>query len=391
MYDRGLSSDLDRMADRCSNEQLKMVLYSMTSSEKATTVLLGILQGPRRSSLTLHSAVWMALVDAAMPFPSRRGSSVLELELELMKILVRPLSISESGDVTTIDKPTDETRRYILDNLLASWESGYHFHVSAAADSLDLDQHIILAFIPRMQKRLCDSALASDRKQLIETSLTLIECTGLLVHTLIRRYWDTRPVLDRLYTLLCSEAFVVVSPDLQTLACKIFIILDNYHSRMEPIPADIRFYSVAYQCYLHSPAGGDERSENDVMPRALGRLISSSLNLPPASSMDDLESHEAPLEPQHYPRFSTEALFQVMLLLIKDHNESILYEWARHPAMQIVWPKCLSRIVRWASGEGFGQWDFLKRVLVVVVIGDLQNILGHSDEKKSLPQYDCDV
>ncbi len=36
--------DHERVVDLCSNEQLKMVLYSMTSPEKASTALLGILQ-----------------------------------------------------------------------------------------------------------------------------------------------------------------------------------------------------------------------------------------------------------------------------------------------------------------------------------------------------------
>ncbi len=383
----------DHMADRCCNEQLKMTLFSMTSFDNAFTVLLGIFQGPQRSSLILHSAVWKALIHAffRVRVRFRHASAALELELELMKIIASPLSTSESGDVTTIDKPSNEMRRYIVNYLCAYWMYGYHFQMSAAIDSLDLDRHIMLALIPRIQERLCNSAHASDRKQLIETSLAIIECIGLLVRTLIRRYWDTRPVLDRLYTLLCSEAFVVVSPDLQTLVCKIFIILDKYRSRMEPVPPDIQFYSVAYQCYLHSPVRSGKSSENSMMPPILGSLISSSLNSPPASSMGDSESRETPLDPPRYPRFSTDSLFQVMLLLIKEHHESILYEWARHPAMQKVWPECLSQLVQWTSGEKFHQWVLLKRVLAVVVIGELQNMLGHSDDNESLPQYDFDV
>ncbi|KAK0443154.1 hypothetical protein EV421DRAFT_2035467 [Armillaria borealis] len=253
-----------------------------------------------------------------------------------------------------------------------------------------------------MEPILCKSAHTSDRKQLIETSLTIVECTGILYHNLVQEGSGIRAVLNMLYGLLSSEAFVVISPDLQTLAHKIFIILDRYQYWMNDIlPKKMRFYSVAYQCYLHSPACGSEISEDDVMRHtAVGRLISSSLNLPPSSSMDDSESHETPLDPQHYPRFSTDSLFQVMLLLIKEHNESILYDWARHLAMQNVWPECLSRLVRWtskvpqrASGEWeqFRQWAFLKRVLAIVVIGELQNILGHSDDNESLPQYDYDA
>ncbi len=44
----------------------------------------------------------------------RSGNSALELELELMKIIARPLPKGESGEATTFDKPTDERREYIL-------------------------------------------------------------------------------------------------------------------------------------------------------------------------------------------------------------------------------------------------------------------------------------
>ncbi|SJL12503.1 uncharacterized protein ARMOST_15930 [Armillaria ostoyae] len=386
-----LSSDRARMADQCSNEQLKMVLCSMTSPKKACTGLLGILRGPQRSSLTLHAAVWMALFDAGIPIPPRRGTA-LKLELELMKIIVRPLSKRESGEVTTIDKPTDEMREYIRGIL-----SGFRpprIKTSTATSFFALDLNIILTLIFRMEQILCKPAHASERKQLIETSITIIECTGILWPNLVRSGGMTS-VLAMLSWLLASDAFDVVSPDLRTLAhkiLKIFSIPDKYWQYwMKNIFSGIRFYSVAYQCYLHSPAGGGESSEKDVMPRALGRLISSSLNLPPALSMDDSESHETPFNPLHYPLFSIDGLFQVMLLLIKEHHESVLYKWARHPAMQNVWPECLSRLVRWASGDEFRQWDLLKRVLAIVVIGDLQNILGHSDEYESLPQYDYDV
>ncbi|SJL12508.1 uncharacterized protein ARMOST_15935 [Armillaria ostoyae] len=382
-------SDRDHMAlmaDRCSNEQLKMVLWSFTSSEKATSVLLGILQGPQRSSLTLHSAVWKALVNAAIPFPHRLGSVVPKLELELMKIIAtRPRPTGESGDVTTIDKPTDEMREYIFTKLLAYWATPPYLG-SLYSDS---DQRIILVLY-QIEYRLRDPVFASDRKQLIENFLTIIERIDNLLYCLGISAIGT--VLHILYSLLSSDAFAVVSPDLETLALKIFIILDRYQPWIEDsIPPNMRFYSVAYQCYFHSLVGSGERSENDVMPCALGRLILSSLNLPPASSMDDSESHETPLDPLQYPFFSINGLFQVMLLLIREHNESVLYEWVRYPAMQNVWPECLSRLVRWASGEQFRQWDLLRRVLAVVVIGELQNMVGHRDDGESLPQYDYDV
>ncbi|KAK0217207.1 hypothetical protein IW262DRAFT_1299161 [Armillaria fumosa] len=384
------SSDRACTANRCSSVQLKMLLYSMSSFEKALPVLLGILQSPQRSSLTLHSAVWKALVNAAMPFPLRRNNTVLELELELMKIIARSLPTSESGSVTTIDKPTDEMKGYILHKCLACWD--FPFQMTTSTVSLTPDRPFILAFITRMQQRLCDSAHASDRKLLIETSLTIIECT-ILTGTLDRDNWEIIPILDMLYYLLSSEAFVVVGPDLRTLAHKIFMILDRYQYWMNDILPNLRFYSVAYQCYLHYPAIGGESVENDMMPSILGHLISSSLNLPPAPLLYHAASevHKLFPNPQQYPLFSIDGLFQVMLLLIAEHNESVLYEWVQRPAMQNVWPECLSRLVRWASGEQFRRWTFLKRVLAVVVIGQLQNMLGHGGDSESLPQYDYEA
>ncbi len=381
--------DRDHMADRCCNEQLKMVLFSMTSSQKALAAFLGILRGPQCSSLTLRSVVWERLVHRAIFVLARFGYSTLELELELMKIIARPSSKGESREVTTIDKPTDEMRVYIL-IILSDYQPLPNTIGSTATGSFALDLRIILTLISRMGQRLCESVHASNRNQLIETSLTIIECTGIVIHNLTQENSDITQVLDKLYSLLSSEPFVIVSPDLQPLVQKIFIILDKYCSRMKATLPDLWIYYVAYQCYLHSPMGGGERLENDVTPpeaRALEHLISSSLNLPPAASMDDPESCETPLDPQQYPRFSTDSLFKVILLLIKEHNESVLYEWVQHPTMQYVWPECLSRLVGWASGDEFRQWDLLKRVLAVVVIRELQNMLGHSDDNESLPQY----
>ncbi len=66
-------------------------------------------------------------------------------------------------------------------------------------------------------------------KQLIETSLTIIEFTDILVHNLTKDS-EVKPVLEMLYSLLSSKAFAIISPDLQPLAHKIFIILDKYRS-----------------------------------------------------------------------------------------------------------------------------------------------------------------
>ncbi|KAK0489961.1 hypothetical protein EDD18DRAFT_1358926 [Armillaria luteobubalina] len=297
----------------------------MSSFEKALPVLLGILQSSQRSSLTLHSMVWKALVNAAMPFPLHHDNAVLELELELMKTIARSLPTSKSGDATTIDKPTDEMRGYILHKCLACWD--FPFQMTTSTVSFAPDRPLILASITRMQQRLCETH-ASDRKLVIKTSLIIIECT-ILTSTLD---WENReiiPILDMLYYLLSSKAFVVVGPDLRTLAHKIFMILDRYQYWMNDILPNLWFYSVAYQCYLHLPAVGGKSVENDMMPSILGYLISSSLNLPPAPLLYHATSkvHKLFLNLRQYALFSIDGLFQVMLLLIVEHNESVLYEW----------------------------------------------------------------
>ncbi len=80
-----------------------------------------------------------------------------------------------------------------------------------------------------------------------------------------------------------------------------------------------------------------------------------------------------------------------MLLLIKGHHESILYHWTQHPDMRDVWPACLSQLVQWALGEQFRRWSFSNRVLAMLYIGELLDILGHRDDKQSLPRFDYEV
>ncbi|SJL12458.1 uncharacterized protein ARMOST_15885 [Armillaria ostoyae] len=126
LYCRALSLLCSHPIGDCSTEQLKMVLYSTTSTEKASAFFLGILRSPQRSFLTLHSVVWKILVDATISSPPI-SSGALELELELMEILTSFSSGSESGDFTTINKPTDELRRHILGKVSPSWgHQWYH-------------------------------------------------------------------------------------------------------------------------------------------------------------------------------------------------------------------------------------------------------------------------
>ncbi|PBK88640.1 hypothetical protein ARMGADRAFT_1115980 [Armillaria gallica] len=163
---------------------------------------------------------------------------------------------------------------------------------STATGSSALDLHIILTLIFQMEQRLCESVHASNQKQLIETSLIIIECTSILIHNLDHQNSDIMQVLDKLYFLLSFKAFLVTYGSI------------------------LLFISVTF---IH-------------------------------------------------------LLFWVMLLIIKEHNESILYGWAQHSAMQNVWPE-----------EEFHQWDLLKHVLAIVVIEKLQM---RFDVTGSLPKYD---
>ncbi len=387
LYYRALTLLHGHPMDKSSIEPLKGIL---SGTMMPSAVLPGILQGPQRSSLALHSAVWKALINAAWArpatFPLERGHrSVWDLvELELMRILVNSLTTRASRDVTTIDKPTDEMKECMVRKIIGQSEFDYpSFRLPAPLFLFDdLDQHIILALITRTQERLCVPTHASDRKQLIEIAVTMIEHAVAILSYNREAKRAMRPILDLLHSWLTSEALVVVSPDLGTLARHIIMILysTSYWS-MYSLPTSMRFYSVAYQCYLHSLPGGGEIWENDKIGREVAILISTGLDIRPERMFT-----------RYYPHFWSDGLFQVMLFLIEEHNESVLYEWARHPAMQNAWPRCLPQLVQWASGEEFRRWDFLKRVLAIVVIRELQNMLGHSGRgNKSLPKYYSDA
>ncbi len=86
-----------------------------------------------------------------------------------------------------------------------------------------------------------------------------------------------------------------------------------------------------------------------------------------------------------------DTLIDVMLFLINRHRERILFTWVdRSPTMRH-WQECVSRLIQWASGEQFHGWDFLKRVLAVIVIKELQRKLDCTDVNESLPQNDYGV
>ncbi len=87
-----------------------------------------------------------------------------------------------------------------------------------------------------------------------------------------------------------------------------------------------------------------------------------------------------------------DTLVDVMRLLINGHRERILYAWVQdcvsHPLAP--WQECVLGLIRWASGEKFCQWTFLKRVLAIVVIKELQKPIRRYDidVNESVPQYD---
>ncbi|KAK0227510.1 hypothetical protein EDD85DRAFT_958121 [Armillaria nabsnona] len=383
LYYRVLTLLYGHLMDKSSIELLKGIL---SGTMMLSAVFPGILQGPQRSSLALHSAVWKALINAAWArlttFPLKLGhSSVWDLvELELMRILVNSLTMRASRDVTTIDKPTDEMKECMVRKIIGQLEFDYpSFRLPAPLFLFDnLDQHIILALITQMQERLCVPTHASDRKQLIEIAVTMIKYTVAILSYNCEAKRTMCPVLDLLHSWLSSEALVVVSPDLGTLVHHIIMILYSMsYWSMYSLPASMRFYSVAYQCYLHSLLGSGEIWENDKIGREVAILTSTGLDLRPERMFT-----------RYYPYFWDDGLFQVMLFLIEEHNKSVLYEWVRHPAMQNAWPRCLPQLVQWASGGEFRQWGFLKCILAIVVIRELQHMLGHSGcSNKSLPKY----
>ncbi len=151
-----------------SSEQRKVLLYSMTTTEKASAAFLEMLEGPHRSSLALPQAVWKMLIDIAISPPSLPTN----LELELMKSLVRPLTTNESDDPTTIDSLTHWMKEYIRDKLLAC--RGYGPAQTSSIHTIHHPLGIMLSLIPRIHQMLLDSSYASDRKQVVETALAII-------------------------------------------------------------------------------------------------------------------------------------------------------------------------------------------------------------------------
>ncbi len=88
-----------------------------------------------------------------------------------------------------------------------------------------------------------------------------------------------------------------------------------------------------------------------------------------------------------------DTLVDVMRLLINGHRERIIYMWMQSFSERYhfaIWQECVLGLIRWASGEKFCEWSFLKRVLAIAVVKELQKQLwGYGiDVNDSVPQYD---
>ncbi len=178
LYSRALWVLSGDPMDKSFDEQLTMAL-SVITTEKASTSVLGILQGPQRSSLTLHPEVWKILFDITISSPPL-GRIALALELELMKILASPSTTSEREDPTTIDNPTDEMRGHICDKLLGCW--GYDRTQTSSTIRTTIHLGIMLSLIPRIHQRLLDSSHAPDLMEVIETALAIMTGITLVIH-----------------------------------------------------------------------------------------------------------------------------------------------------------------------------------------------------------------
>ncbi len=333
-------------------EQLKEVLYS-TNTEKASAVFLEILQSPQCSSLTLHPVMWKILVDITISSPPL-CSSAMGLELELMKILARCSTTSENEDPTTMDNVTDEMRGYICNKLLACW--GY--------DRPSSIPHlgIMLSLIPRIHQRLVYSSHASDRKEVIETALAIINGTALVIRPslLERLRADVLDPFTTLFSLLSSE-FRTSDVDVEVFARGISTIFNPHQSQW--IQSVLRCCDLDQQQRLLSQAGSDadSRLHNGFIPdlSAMVKIWHMGINI----------------------------LVDFMLLLIDRRHERILYAFVEGHSIAY-WQVCISQLNRWTSGEQFRQWTFLKRVLAIVVIRKLQR---YTDDDEPLPQYDYEA
>ncbi len=123
---------------------------------------------------------------------------------------------------------------------------------------------------------------ASDRKDVIETSLAIIE----RIDFLIRPFASAKQVLKVLYSLLSSEAFAIVG-DLETLARKIFMILDEHQKELQTRSCIL--WHISATSFTSIP--GLELGKR-CNASILERLQSSSENMSSNLSIYDADSHK---------------------------------------------------------------------------------------------------
>ncbi|KAK0443164.1 hypothetical protein EV421DRAFT_1805170, partial [Armillaria borealis] len=197
----------------------------------------------------------------------------------------------------------------------------------------------ILSLIPRIPRRLLDSSHASDRKEVMETALAIFNGIVLLAY---RPHSSMDGVLDSfavLFSLLSSESEASdVDVDFEIFYFGISMILFPWMNLGVGSQVDTPTIGVI--------GVGRWGSERDVNIFA-----------------------------------------NITLLLINRRRERILYMWVGHSNARL-WRRCLLRLIEWASGEDFRRWTFLKRVLAIVVIGELLAKLDSSDDNGHLPRYD---
>ncbi|KAK0235539.1 hypothetical protein EDD85DRAFT_843322 [Armillaria nabsnona] len=359
LYSRALWVLSGDPTDKSFNEQLTIAL-SVITTERALTSFLGILQGPQRSSLMLHPGVWKMLFDITISSPPL-GRSALALELELMKLLVSPSTTSEREDPTTIDNPTDEMRGHICDKLLGC--CGYDRTPTSSTIRTATHLGIMLSLIPRIHQRLLDSSHATDLTEVIGTALTIMTGIAFAIHpspAMLDKIIDTYTIC---LSLLRSQRYghsASDTIDIESLACGIPFIFNPHQSQwIQTVSEQMPELAV------------DSEADSDAGRRTLEHLHHMIIK----STQPDIDT-----------------LVDVMRLLINGRRERILNEWVQGHINHSYapWRECVLRLIQWASGEKFCQWTFLKRVLAIVVIKELQKRLQRNriNVNESLPQYD---
>ncbi|KAK0217210.1 hypothetical protein IW262DRAFT_1396374, partial [Armillaria fumosa] len=163
---------------------------------------------------------------------------------------------------------------------------------------------------------------------------------------------EIRDLFDRLVSLLSSES-ETSDADVEAFAYGMSIIFDrNQFLWMGRTPV-FDYYGMDYAGHPRSQAGSDTNNAISMMTN----------------------TSEMEIKP----------LVDFMLLLINRHRERILYAWVEGHSCS-TWRHCVLRLIQWAAGEEFRRWAFLNRVLVIVVIRELQRRLHCTDFDEEVEQ-----